>query len=160
MSPNFKGNVDKMCEEVYYKRLTIQEATKRKTTRRRAEDNVADKEKILQYMEKLGKAVTDCLNDSEEVKTMIKLLEEVGLQLNLSFVAMVSGAKPLAFPVSWAGSSKELKFEITPEDREFLQNLGIKYDDKESAPVEEEICEDMSGEDTGEYPNPEEEEEE
>ena len=122
---------------------------------------MADKEKILRYMEKLGKAVTDCLNDSEEVKTMIKLLEEVGLQLNLSFVAMVSGAKPLAFPVSWAGPSKELKFEITPEDREFLQNLGIKYDDKEApVEVEERECEDMSGEDTGEYPNPEEEEEE
>jgi hypothetical protein len=91
---------------------------------------VTDKDKILQYMERLGKAVTDCLNGSDEVKSMIKLLEETGLNLNLSFVAMVSGAKPLAFPVSWGGSSKKLKFEITPEDREFLRGLGIKYDEE------------------------------
>ncbi len=88
-----------------------------------------DKEKILKYMEKLGKAVTDCLNESDEVKAMIKNLEEAGLNLNLSFVAMVSGARPLAFPVSWAKPAKELKFEITPEDRAFLQGLGIKYDE-------------------------------
>ena len=109
---------------------------------------MSDKEKILKYMEKLGKAVTDCLNDSDEVKSTIKLLEEEGLQLNLSFVAMVSGAKPLAFPVSWAGPSRELKFEITPEDRAFLQSLGIKYDEKEA------------GEETREYGETEDSEEE
>ncbi len=86
-----------------------------------------DKDKIVKYMERLGKAVTDCLNSSEDVKEMIKLLEEAGLRLNLSFVAMVSGSKPFAFPVSWGGTSKGLKFEITPEDRAFLEGLGIKY---------------------------------
>lgn len=88
-----------------------------------------EKEKILKYMEKLGKAVTDCLNSSGEVKAAIRLLEETGLNLNLSFVAMVSGAKPMAFPVSWSQPSGQLKFEITPEDRAFLQSLGIKYDE-------------------------------
>ena len=83
-----------------------------------------------------------------ESTTHIKLLEEEGLQLNLSFVAMVSGARPLAFPVSWAGPSRELKFEITPEDRAFLQSLGIKYDEKEA------------GEETREYGDMEESEEE
>jgi hypothetical protein len=107
---------------------------------------VEDKEKILKYMEKLGKAVTDCLNDSDEVKGTIKLLEEAGLSLNLSFVAMVAGAKPLAFPVSWAKPTKELKFEITPEDRAFLQGLGIKYDD--SAQEETPEGENNTGEET------------
>ncbi len=96
-----------------------------------------DKDEVLKYLEKLGKAVTGCLNASDEVKSTIKLLEEAGLHLNLSFVAMISGSKPLAFPVSWAGSSKELKFEITSEDREFLQSLGIKYDDKNSGESEQ-----------------------
>ena len=107
-----------------------------------------DKEKILKYMEKLGKAVTDCLNESDEVKAMIKNLEEAGLNLNLSFVAMVSGARPLAFPVSWAKPAKELKFEITPEDRAFLQGLGIKYDEdtQEVEPEEEECEEEGDGE--------------
>ena len=89
-----------------------------------------DKDKIVKYMEQLGKAVTDCLNGSEEVKDKIRMLEEAGLHLNLSFVAMVSGARPLAFPVSWAGKSKGLKFEITPEDKAFLESLGIKYEDE------------------------------
>lgn len=87
-----------------------------------------EKEKILKYMEKLGKAVTECLNSSDKVKVAIRLLEEAGLNLNLSFVAMVSGVKPMAFPVSWS-ESKQLKFEITPEDRAFLQGLGIRYDE-------------------------------
>lgn len=112
------------------------------------EEDVVDKDRILKYMEQLGKAVTDCLNESDEVKSMIKLLEEAGLNLNLSFVAMISGAKPLAFPVSWAGSARKLKFEITPEDREFLQGLGIKYDDErvEESPAGEETRE-MGGSD-------------
>jgi hypothetical protein len=117
------------------------------------EADVADKEEILKQMERLGKAVTDCLNDSDEVKAMIKRLEEAGLNLNLSFVAMVSGAKPLAFPVSWAGSTKELKFEITPEDRAFLQSLGIKYDDTETCGEdsgEEEEVQGEAGEEDGE----------
>ena len=110
-----------------------------------------DKEKILKYMEKLGKAVTDCLNDSDEVKAMIKNLEEAGLNLNLSFVAMVSGARPLAFPVSWAKPAKELKFEITPEDKAFLQSLGIKYEEGACEPEaegedEEETEEESDGE--------------
>ena len=88
-----------------------------------------DKDKILQYLERLGKAVTGCLNDSDEVKNLTKLIEEAGLSLNLSFVVMISGARPLAFPVTWSGSAKELKFEITQEDRAFLQGLGIKYDE-------------------------------
>lgn len=106
-----------------------------------------DKEKILKAMEKLGKAVTDCLNGSDEVKEMIKNLEESGLSLNLSFVAMVSGARPLAFPVSWAKPARELKFEITPEDRAFLQSLGIKYEEEtEEVDVEEEQGEEEEGE--------------
>ena len=112
---------------------------------------MSDKEEIVKYMEKLGKAVTDCLNDSDEVKSMIKHLEKAGLNLNLSFVAMVSGAKPLAFPVSWGGTSRELKFEITPEDRTFLQNLGIKYDEEgkdEESPAEDKgACEEEEKED-------------
>jgi hypothetical protein len=113
---------------------------------------VEDKEKILKYMEKLGKAVTDCLNDSDEVKAMIKNLEEAGLNLNLSFVAMVSGARPLAFPVSWAKPAKELKFEITPEDKAFLQSLGIKYDEGacEVESEEEGEVEEETGEESGE----------
>ena len=91
-----------------------------------------DKDEVLKFLEQLGKAVTDCLNASDEVKSTIKILEDAGLHLNLSFVAMISGSKPLAFPVSWAGSSKDLKFEITSEDREFLQSLGIKYDENSS----------------------------
>jgi hypothetical protein len=125
---------------------------KRENTTQSPEDAVVDKDKILKYMEQLGKAVTDCLNDSKEVKSMIKLLEEIGLNLNLSFVAMISGAKPLAFPVSWAGPTRELKFEITPEDRAFLQSLGIKYD--ESGEDTREMEQDSgatNADDTGSY---------
>ena len=127
---------------------------------------MVDKDKILKYMEQLGKAVTDCLNDSNEVKTMIKMLEEIGLNLNLSFVAMISGAKPLAFPVSWAGPSRELKFEITEEDRAFLQSLGIKYDEGEETrkmkPVTDEPESEGPGDtdDTGAYDRDEIDEEE
>ena len=122
---------------------------------------MADKEEILKYLQNLGKAVTGCLNESGEVKDIIKFLEEQGLHLNLSFVAMISGSKPLAFPVSWAGKEKELKFEITEEDREFLASLGIKYDEKiasekaDNAPEES-----ISGDDETQSIDREEEEEE
>jgi hypothetical protein len=77
---------------------------------------------------------------------MIKNLEDAGLNLNLSFVAMVSGARPLAFPVSWAKPAKELKFEITPEDKAFLQSLGIKYEEGSCEPNKEEGEEEAEGE--------------
>ena len=92
-----------------------------------------EKERIVKTMERLGQAITDCLNEAQEIHEILRELEELGLQIGLSFVAMVRGTRPLSFPVNFApaGGEGKLKFEITPQDRKFLESLGIKYDDEE-----------------------------
>jgi hypothetical protein len=94
---------------------------------------VDEKERIVKAMERLGQVITDCLNESEEVHEILRELEELGLQIGLSFVAMVRGTRPLSFPVNFAPAGEEgkLKFEITPQDKKFLESLGIKYDDED-----------------------------
>lgn len=96
-------------------------------------ESVDEKERIVKAMERLGQAITDCLNESEEVHEILRELEELGLQIGLSFVAMVRGTRPLSFPVNFAPAGEEgkLKFEITPQDKKFLESLGIKYDDED-----------------------------
>ncbi|MFH1421269.1 MAG: hypothetical protein ABIH42_00915, partial [Planctomycetota bacterium] len=93
------------------------------------------KERIVKAMERLGQSITDCLNTSEEVRQILKELEGIGLQIGLSFVAMIRGGRPLSFPVNFAAQSdkksSKLTFEITDKDKKYLESLGIKYDDEE-----------------------------
>jgi len=78
-----------------------------------------DREKIRNYMLRLGKIINELLNSSDELRSLIKEIEAEGYKINIGFVSVVSGA----------GESEELRFEITSEDKKFLEDIGIRYDE-------------------------------
>ena len=78
-----------------------------------------DREKIRNYMLRLGKIINELLNSSEELRSLVKEIEAEGYKISIGFVSVVSGA----------GESEELRFEITSEDKRFLEDIGIRYDE-------------------------------
>ena len=80
-----------------------------------------DREKIRNYMLRLGKIINELLNSSEELRSLIKEIEAEGYKINIGFVSVVSGA----------GETEELRFEITSEDKKFLEDIGIRYDEED-----------------------------
>ena len=97
-----------------------------------------DKEKIFEYIEKLSRILQETVHDSQEIEELLAKLREEGVTLQLNFVAMISG-KSVNFNVSKIAiesdddddddtTVEELRFEISDEDRKFLETLGISYE--------------------------------
>ena len=89
-----------------------------------------DRERIFKYITELGKILQDTVQNSKEIEEILSKLREEGVGLSLNFVAMLSG-KSVNFnlgQVPLAPRDKDLKFEISDEDKKFLQSLGISYD--------------------------------
>lgn len=80
-----------------------------------------DKERIRDYMLRLGKIINELLNSSKELHSLMREIEAEGYKINIGFVSVVSGAD----------ETEELRFEITPEDRMFLEDIGIRYDEED-----------------------------
>lgn len=80
---------------------------------------MGEKERIHNYMMQIAKIINELLNSSDDLRSLIKKMEMEGYKVNIGFVSMVSGK----------GESEQLRFELTPEDKEFLKNIGIAYDE-------------------------------
>ena len=88
---------------------------------------MSDKKKIVRYITELGKILQETVQNNEEIEEILEKLREEGVGLSLNFVAMVSG-KSVNFNLGQVMEPGELKFEITEDDQEFLESLGIIYD--------------------------------
>ncbi len=89
---------------------------------------MSDKERVVKYITELGKILQETVQNNEAIEEILEKLREEGVGLQLNFMAVVSG-RTVNFNLGQVMEpGAELKFEITDDDQEFLESLGIVYE--------------------------------
>jgi len=82
---------------------------------------VEERKRVQKYIIQMSKIIGELLNSSEELHQLLKQIESEGYKVNIGFVTLVSGGE--------VHKKAELRFELTDKDKEFLKNIGIRYDE-------------------------------
>jgi hypothetical protein len=85
---------------------------------------------------KLGEAINDAINESEEIHEAMERIRESGADVMLILEATIafkekSAAEEQERPVLRDISIEQRLAEISFEDRQFLKSLNIKFDNEE-----------------------------
>jgi hypothetical protein len=97
------------------------------------------KQEITELLSRIRQILADTLTNNEEIKEILERIEELGLKVNLNFIALVGGQAPMIPPnmplpfILKDGfgimPSGELEFNLTDKDKDFLKDIGIKFEE-------------------------------
>ena len=100
-----------------------------------------NKKKVQELLARVRDILTDTLTTNDEIKKVMKELEDIGFRVNLNFIALVgSKGQPLpgmpppfimkqAFGLQEQSEEAEISTELSDKDIEFLKNIGIEPPD-------------------------------
>ncbi len=89
---------------------------------------------IKELMKRLGTAINESVQDSQEIQTLLQDLEERGYSLNLSLAVIVGlnkdGQSEMKLKKILEGINEDLSTRTTSFDRRFLKALRIRLSEE------------------------------
>ena len=95
---------------------------------------MSESKKILALIAELEQVIKENLESSEHIARLVEKIQKEGVQVSLNFIALFSNVKGQDLTpeqitdLKKPRKKRKLQFRITDDDREFLKDIGIRFD--------------------------------